>query len=128
MKAPWIPLALLLLAALPAAAAEPAIVVSGEVHDAAGAPLAGAHVALLHLPDSAAAARLALLGRSDPDPTAEATTDALGRYRLAVPEAGMWSLRVTARDTVPLALPLQPLLEETELPPAAPAGSSPTRR
>ncbi|HEY0781703.1 MAG TPA: carboxypeptidase-like regulatory domain-containing protein, partial [Thermoanaerobaculia bacterium] len=126
MRRAVLPLGLLSLAALPAAASPPALVLSGEAHDEAGAPLAGARVELFRLPAPVAAAHLELLARTNPDPAATATSASDGRYRLAVPEAGMWSVRIAASGRVPVDLRLVPLLTAIELPPATLAPAVPT--
>ena len=109
-----------LLAALfpPALFAGP-LAVRGTVLDAAGTPLAGARAELLPVPSSYEQGRLRLAG-AEPAALATTTTDALGRYALAAPGPGVFTVRLGAAGAVPLQSPPLPLVEDAELPPAAP--------
>jgi uncharacterized GH25 family protein len=51
-------------------------------------------------------------------PVATAMSDASGRFRLEVPESGMWTVFVRAQGYVPLETELAPLVEPVDLPPA----------
>ncbi|MFL6293896.1 MAG: carboxypeptidase regulatory-like domain-containing protein [Thermoanaerobaculia bacterium] len=90
---------------------------SGPGAGPGGSPVAGARVLLVPIPSLAEAARLELEGKADPEPAVAAATGADGSFRLEAPEAGMWKVAVQAKGMVPQEILLQPLLEETELPP-----------
>jgi uncharacterized GH25 family protein len=112
------PLLVLLLLLLPALAAAAPIPVTGMVFNSAGgSPVAGARVLLVPAPSLAESARLELEGKAHPDPAVTALTGADGAFRLEAPEAGMWEVVVEAKGMAPQEILLQPLLEETELPP-----------
>lgn len=110
-------LLLLVLLLIPAVARAVPVPVAGVVMGPGGSPVAGARVLLIPTPSLAEAARLELEGKADPDPVATASTGADGAFRLEAPEGGMWKVAVQARGMVPQEILLQPLLEETELPP-----------
>jgi uncharacterized GH25 family protein len=115
------PLLVLLALLIPALAAAAPIPVTGLVlgpGGPGGSPVAGARVLLIPTVSLAEAARLELEGKTDPDPAVTAVTGADGSFRLEAPEAGMWEVEVQAKGMVPQEVLLQPLLEETELPPA----------
>lgn len=102
---------LLFEASLAAGAAQ--IAVSGVVLDWQDRPIAGATLEIRRLPGAFQEAR-ALLRNDEPDPVATAVSDARGRFRGSVPEAGMWRLRVHARGFFSQQLDL-PLVESAEL-------------
>ena len=116
-SSPLLVLLALLIPALASEAAAAPIPVSGLVSGPGGSPLAGARVLLLPTPGLAETARLELEGKADPDPAVTAVTGADGAFRLQAPEAGMWEVAVEAKGMVPQEILLQPLLEETEVPP-----------
>ena len=113
-------LLLALSAVVPAgdAAPEAALAITGRVLDADGRPLAGAEVALARVPGPAERRRLSLAGEPHPAPALTVATGADGRFRLVAPAPGMWTVRVAARDLVPLEAPLLPLVEPVALPDA----------
>ncbi|MEA2559218.1 MAG: hypothetical protein QOH06_722 [Acidobacteriota bacterium] len=115
------PLLVLLLFLIPALAAAAPIPVTGLVFGSGsgsgGSPVAGARVLLIPTPSLAESARIELEGKAHPDPAVTAVTGADGAFRLEAPEAGMWGVVVEAKGMVPQDILLQPLLEETELPP-----------
>ncbi len=107
------------VATAPPAAPAPAalgIPVDGLVQGPGGAPLAGARVELVPAPTAAAQARLALEGKTDPEPRATAATGADGTFRLEAPESGMWKVVVKAPGLVPQEVDLTPLVEAAFLP------------
>lgn len=113
-----------LCATLPAFAAAP--VVRGTVLAPSGAPLAGARADLVAVPAAFEQGRLRIAGE-EPRPAASSVTDALGRYSLAATGPGVFAVRISAPGSVPLqSMPL-PLVDDFELPAAAPqpdAGAS----
>lgn len=113
-------LAALLVAVLTpiAALAQEAFSVAGRVVASGGAPIAEAQVQLLPALDPADLARLALAGKSGPEPIAKAVTAADGSYRLLAPKAGLYSVRVTAPGCAPTETVSEPLVEEVILPDA----------
>lgn len=113
MKAtPYLLLALLTAAASSAMAAAPAAPgVRGRVLAPAGAPLPAAGVELVPVREGG------------PAPVAAAVTDAQGRYALAAPGAGIYKVRIRAAGSAPLESRMLPLVEEADLPPAAPPPS-----
>ena len=110
---PWLLLAAALLAASPGAAEIP---VSGRVEAEGKHPIAGAAVRLLAQRDAYRIGLDQLAGRAEPEPTAEARTDELGRFTLQAPATGLWLVHVAADGFVPMTHNLSPLLEETFLP------------
>ena len=117
MRIKAFPPLLVLLLLIPALSAAAPIPVTGLVTGPGGSPGAGARVLLIPTVSLAEAARLELEGKTDPDPAVTAVTGADGSFRLEAPEAGMWEVEVQAKGMVPQEVLLQPLLEETELPP-----------
>lgn len=113
------PLLVLFLLLIPAFAAAAPIPVSGLVTGPGGSPVSGARVLLIPIRGLAESARLEMEGKADPDPAATALTGADGAFRLEAPESGMWEVAVEAKGMVPQETLLQPLLEETELPPVS---------
>ncbi len=81
-----------------------------------GRPVRGAEAQLLPLASEYELGRLHLGMRTDPEPVATARTDARGRFHLAAPGPGMWTVRVEAQGYSPRELLLQPLMDATELP------------
>jgi protocatechuate 3,4-dioxygenase beta subunit len=57
-------------------------------------------------------------GTGEPPPDVTAVTREDGRFRLAAPRPGMWTVTVRAAGSVPVRLPLLPLLEPVTLPDA----------
>ncbi len=96
-----------------AVCAEP-LLIGGQV-SAGGEPAAGVKVILLPVIDGHAAGVLRLGGVSEPEPVAEASSDAGGRFELAAPEIGFWKLRLEHDGWVPRELRLEPLLYAVEL-------------
>ena len=101
---------LILLLSTPALAAP--IPVGGQVSP----PAKDARALLIPLVSEIEAARLDLAGKADPEPVASAAVAADGSFRLEAPEPGMYKVRVEAPGHVPREHPLQPLVEDTELP------------
>ncbi len=95
--------------------ARAAIPVTGRVVGPGGSPLPEAKVLLLPLSPPPRLARLALAGGSHAEPMARAVTDARGAWRLEVPQAGWFALRIEAPGFAPVAGSLTPLFEETDL-------------
>jgi hypothetical protein len=127
-----------LLAAVPPASAPPApplspapvaataeLAIDGSVADLSEAPIAGAAVELRPILPEGEVERLLLSGKDEIAPVATARTDAAGRFRLAAPAAGMWSLEVKAAGRGTMQRELAPIfeavsLERVYLGPAAP--------
>jgi carboxypeptidase family protein len=116
---PWRPVAvaLLLAAPLPTVAREATeLAVTGQVISAEGRGLAGVRVEVQAiLPRGAAPER----------PEAAATTGPDGRFTLPVPGPGMYRAAATAPGLPVIQLPLTPLLEDVDLPPANPLDTVP---
>lgn len=113
---------LLLLALAVAAAAPPSagqeLALTGTLLDDAGEPLAGAEVTLHPLTSFAERGALLTAGEAYPEPVARAVTGAGGRFRVAAPEAGFWTLVARAEGRVSVELPLWPLIAPAEVEPA----------
>lgn len=105
----------LLLTAVPLRA-QPAV--RGQVLDQLGRPLAGARVELILISTGYEQSLRRLEGR-EPLPAATTDTDGLGRYLLGPREPGIFAVRVSAAGRIPLTFEPLPLVEETELLPAA---------
>lgn len=106
-----------LLAVTAARAGE--IEVGGRVLLPWGEPLAEAEVRLDPLISPLERLRALLEEDAEPiAPVARARTDAEGRFRLAAPNPGLWTVRVEASGFVPLEFELEPLIEPVELPDA----------
>jgi uncharacterized GH25 family protein len=97
---------LLVGAAIPAMAAP--ISITGQLLGEGGHGVAGVKVEVVPLASSA----------DSPPPLATAASDAAGRFRLEVPEPGMWKVVARAQGYVPLEAELAPLVEPADLPPA----------
>lgn len=92
--------------------------ITGRAVDPGGKGVSGAKVLLIPVPPTVETVKLALAGKTDPEPAVTAATDSSGTFQIAAPDAGMWKVRVEARGFVPLEASLSPLLEDTELPEA----------
>ena len=97
--------------------------VRGTVLDTRDAPLAGAAVELLPVPDPHAEALALRRGTFRPEPVAEAVAAADGSFRLSAPTPGVWRLRASADGrlpmvTQPLALVADHTLDAVRLPQA----------
>src|SRR6185295_12991383 len=90
-------LLLVLVTALAAHAGE--ITFGGVVLDAQARPVKGASVEVVRPPSAFEEARLG--GRDTRKPSSSAFSDARGRYRVQVPEAGMWRVAVRAPGFIP---------------------------
>lgn len=108
-------IALVTLAA-PAVAMD-GIPLSGQVLDVEGRPVAGARVELRPVLPDFEQARADLEGRFHPPAVDRARSGEDGHFRLAAPEAGFWTVAVTAEGFVPQALPVGPLEAARHLPP-----------
>ena len=95
------------------------IPITGWVGDAHGMPLAGARITLSPLASAFEGQRLGIAGAGGPapEPTQKTASDAAGAFTFAVPDAGMWTVRVEAAGAVPFELDLVPLVETEDLPP-----------
>lgn len=91
-----------------------ALRVSGRVVAPDGIPLAGVPLELTEHLDPLDAARLRARGSSE-QRVARAITDDAGRYALDAPQAGVFTLVVVMPGFVPLEIPMQPLVDSTEL-------------
>jgi protocatechuate 3,4-dioxygenase beta subunit len=110
-------IALVAVASIPAHAA--GIVVEGVVRSTEGNGVSGARVELRPAVSRYAAglAELEEIHSAEPPPVAKAGTDRMGRFRLTVPEAGLWRLVAVADGFVPMEIAALPVLEEISLPP-----------
>ncbi len=97
---------------IPAVAAP--IQIGGQV-SVDGKPAEGVTVTLLPVLDGHAAGVLRLAGRAEPEPAAETSSDATGRFELAAPAIGFWKLLFELDGWVPREVGLEPLLHATEL-------------
>jgi len=117
-----------LLAVDPAAPPRPATIeISGRVLDADAKPAAKVAVALTVVASATESRQLQLSGKTAPEPITGTLTDDEGRYRLAAPGIGMYTVTVRAPGAVPLETALLPLLAPVELPPARLEKSEPLR-
>lgn len=106
--------AFLTLVVTPQAAAP--ITVGGTVLTATGEPLAEAPVDLVALPGNYERNRQLLDGR-EADPVAVTRTGADGRFTLAAPAAGVFTVRLRPPGFVPMRFAPLTLVRPTELPP-----------
>ncbi|HVR96557.1 MAG TPA: carboxypeptidase regulatory-like domain-containing protein, partial [Thermoanaerobaculia bacterium] len=127
MRRSWLALFLVLSFGLAFPLLGQEITVGGQMLDSKGKPAAGVGVELIEVPAPFAAQQLQLQGKPLPDPTATVKSDAQGRFRLAVPRPGMWTVVVRERGSLPVQANLTPLLESTELPPLTLGRDTPLR-
>ena len=92
--------------------------VRGQVLDRLGSPLVGSRVELVPIPTGYQQGLGRLAGR-EPLAVVTAKTDTFGRFLLAAGDPGVFAVRVSAAGRIPLTFEPLPLVEETELPPAA---------
>lgn len=104
-------LPLLLWISFAAHAAE--ITLSGEVLDQRERPVEGASIEIERLPSAFAEARAQLV-EARPGAVSTALSDTRGRFRVAVPEPGIWRMVIRARGFVPQKLDLLPVLRPSE--------------
>lgn len=107
-RGPALPVSLLFLlfgAAIPAMAVP--ISISGQFVGEGGHGVAGVRVEVVPLASSA----------DPPPPLATAASGASGRFRLEVPEPGMWKVLARAQGYLPMETELTPLVEPADLPP-----------
>ncbi|HEV7508495.1 MAG TPA: carboxypeptidase-like regulatory domain-containing protein [Thermoanaerobaculia bacterium] len=109
-------IALAAVAGIPAQAAS--ILVEGVVQSAVGHGVPGARVELRPVVSryEAGLAELEEVRGGEPAPVAKAGTDIMGRFRLSVPQAGLWRLVARADGFVPMEISALPILEEIRLP------------
>jgi hypothetical protein len=91
---------------IPAYAAE--IPVEGVVRGAEGIGIPSARVELRPVVSRYQAGLAELEGRVEPAPAAKAATDRTGRFRLSVPQAGLWRLVAVADGFVPMEISALP--------------------
>ncbi|MEM8960792.1 MAG: carboxypeptidase regulatory-like domain-containing protein [Acidobacteriota bacterium] len=113
-------LALLFLAPTAALAVEPkpSIALKGGVYTSAGEPAPNVTVELLPWLPADASGRQRLHDEPPPEAITRATTNATGRYRLEAPGPGVWRVRLTATDHLPIQLVPIVAVHDRELPPA----------
>ena len=107
-RGPAFPVFLLFLlfgAAIPAMAVP--ISISGQFVGEEGRGIAGVKVEVVPLASSA----------DSRPPLATTSSDASGRFRLEIPEPGMWGVLAHAQGYIPLETELAPLVEPADLPP-----------
>ncbi len=92
------------------------IAVEGVVRSADGLTVPGARVELRHPVSRYEAGLSELDGRDQPAPVAQTGPDRMGRFRLSVPQAGLWRLVAVAEGFVPMEISALPILEEIRLP------------
>ena len=91
------------------------IQVRGTVTTVDGSALSQVRVELLPVLSGFESGRLILAGQLEPEAVAEAYSRADGRFRLNVPQAGMWKLVVKAEGFVAMQFPPVVLLTSREL-------------
>ena len=93
------------------------ILLQGQVTDTTGAPLVGVRAELLEY-RTVYERSLRLLKGQPPEPVAVATSGEEGNYSLAVPEVGVWAVRLSSPGFVTRNRLLLPVVESMELPTA----------
>lgn len=105
---------LALFVCLPAPASDADLALTGRVVSDAGAPLARARITLHPLESTVGRLERELRGE-DVEPVGGALSDNEGRFRLRVPSAGLWLVRIDANGFMPRVATIQPLTETREL-------------
>jgi protocatechuate 3,4-dioxygenase beta subunit len=113
MKGPA--LALTLLCSTPLLA-DTGIAIDGRALGPDGRGMAGARVELRPVLSRYEQGIREAEGTGEPAPEVTAVTREDGRFRLAAPRPGMWTVTVRAAGSVPVRVPLLPLLEPAALP------------
>ncbi|MEM7582601.1 MAG: carboxypeptidase regulatory-like domain-containing protein [Acidobacteriota bacterium] len=93
------------------------IPIRGHVLGPDGEPQARVEVWLEAIPSTYERARLRLAGRVGPEPEARTRSRVDGGFELVAPQAGSWSVVVSAPGFLPVERWLAPLVEEVVLPP-----------
>jgi hypothetical protein len=104
------------LVAVPCIPAYAEIPVVGVVLSAGGSAIPGARVELRPAISRYEGGLGEIEGRGEAPPVAQAATDPKGRFRLSVPQAGLWRLVAVAEGFVPMEISALPILEEIRLP------------
>jgi hypothetical protein len=111
----WLSFLVLFAVSLAAHAGE--LTLSSVVLDRVEKPIQGASIEIERLPSAFEEAR-AQLEKERPSPVSKAISDVHGRFRVSVPEPGIWRLRVRARGFVSAeALEFLPISEPVQLAP-----------
>jgi hypothetical protein len=105
---------LTLFVSLPAAAGP--LAVSGAVSTPAGFPIAGARAQLVPIQSNHEWGRMVLAGQPYPKPAVATVSDAAGRFTLAAPEAGLWTVVVESPGFLPMQFSPLSLTGAAELP------------
>ena len=95
-------------------AQERGILIDGAVQDSGGRPVAGARVELRPIPTRYEDGRREIEGIG-PEAAVRAVTGPGGRFEVAAPGPGMWTVAVEADGFVPMERRLTPLLSRTAL-------------
>jgi protocatechuate 3,4-dioxygenase beta subunit len=91
------------------------LTMSSVVLDSQKRPIQGASIEIERLPSAFEEAR-AQLENKRPSPVSKAVSDRLGRFRVSVPEPGIWRLRIRARGFISAeALEFLPVAEPVQL-------------
>ena len=113
---PWFAIVVALVAADAIAGfAADGIPIDGRVLTAAGKPLGGARVSLVPIVSAYERGRIQLSGHPRPEPVAETSSAADGRFRLIAPEIGMWRVRLSTDGFLAGEADLRPLLYTQQL-------------
>lgn len=97
-------------------AAAASVTVEGRIATA-GEPLRGVEVSVAPLRSRYEGALALLDGKTRSEPVEETRSGANGRFLIVVPEPGMWVVRASKEGYAAMAVHLEPLLEDVDLPP-----------
>lgn len=103
---PWL---LVLLAGSASQVAAQPLIVSGQVLDGEGGPVASATVALFPMREDYGQ------GLFEPEPVASAISGESGWFEVDAPDIGYWRVRVESEGYSPMETALEPLLQSTSL-------------
>ena len=105
---------LALFVCLPALASDADLALTGRVVSDADTPLARARITLHPLESTVGRLERELRGE-DVEPVGGTLSDNDGRFRLRVPSAGLWLIRIDANGFMPRVATIKPLTEIREL-------------
>jgi len=107
---------LALFVCLPVLASDVDLALTGRVVSDAEAPLAGARITLHPLESTVSRLERELRGE-DVEPVTGTLSDNEGRFRLRIPSAGLWVVRIEANGFMPRVATIKPLTEMREFGP-----------